>query len=157
MKSFKGDISIPLWQSFYADSKRCFCLQVPMEQNLEVANFPLVKIPFLFLKICYYWNLRANNDVSHYTFRLWGLWCCWRSWTSRKRWPWLSCWNWCVCDFLINILLIDVKGRKYHKISLMLFFFSAGVGPGGLSPAQAKAAKYGRPQHSLTNTILSYH
>lgn len=39
----------------------------------------------------------------------------------------------------------------------MLFFFSAGVGPGGISPAQAKAAKYGSLQHSLTKTILSYH
>lgn len=97
-----------------------FFLQVPMERNLEVANFPMVQICFyIFEKICYYYGNPRANHASHYTFRLWRLWC-WRSRTSRKRWPWLSCWNWYVCVILKkDILLLNVKNWKYNKISLM--------------------------------------
>lgn len=47
--------------------KRYFSLQVVMEQNLEVANFPLVQISFhIFANIWYnHGNPRVNN-VSHY-------------------------------------------------------------------------------------------
>lgn len=44
--------------------------------------------------------------------------------------------------------------KIFFFLNLPVFFFSAGVGPGGISPAQAKAAKYGSLPHSYMKTNM---
>ncbi len=62
-----------------------------------------------------------------------------------------------VCSYECTVNWLDVEQYKDKKKSLLYFSLIAGVGQVGLSPAQAKAAKYGSLSRSLPRWCFFTH